>query len=129
MIMQNMPIDVARLGTCLVVVPAEVRVNPETGEVRRDRDGNTLYVVGIAVRQKDRRRADVIEVVVPEEPRGIAEGMPVHLNNLVATAWNIGDRSGVSFRASGVVPAAPGAPPGPASSPPNRGKGGSGGDS
>ncbi|MFI7100168.1 hypothetical protein ACIBK8_12500 [Streptomyces sp. NPDC050161] len=105
--MQQMPIDVARLGNCLCVVPPEKRVNPETGEVRKDRDGNVMYVVGIAVRQRDRRRADVIEVSVPAEPRGVSEGMPVHVADLVATQWAIGDRSGVSFRASGVTAAGP----------------------
>ncbi|WP_432143084.1 hypothetical protein [Streptomyces sp. bgisy084] len=105
--MQQMPIDMGRLGTCMCVVPPEVRVNPETGEVRKDRDGNTVYVVGVSVRQRDRRRADVIEIAVPAEPRGVQEGVPVHVADLVASAWQIGDRHGVSFRASGITPAGP----------------------
>lgn len=128
--MQNMPIDVARLGTCMCVVPPEPRVNRETGEVRKDREGNTVYVVGISVRQKERRRADVIDVSVPVEPRGVLEGVPVQIADLMATAWSIGDRSGISFRASGVTPAAgpPGGGPPPAGTSPTRGKSG-GGDS
>lgn len=105
--MQQMPIDVGRLGTCMCVVPPEPRVNPETGEVRKDRDGNTVYVVGVSVRQRDRRRADVIEIAVPAEPRGVQEGVPVLVADLVASAWQIGDRHGVSFRASGITPAGP----------------------
>ncbi|KIZ17935.1 hypothetical protein SNA_11140 [Streptomyces natalensis ATCC 27448] len=123
--MQTMPIDVGRLGTFLCVVPPEPRANPETGELRKDRDGNPIYVVGVAVRQADRRRADVIDISVPAEPQGIAEGMPVLVNHLVATYWQIGDRSGIAFRASTITPAGP--PAGPsASSSGNRGK--SGGD-
>ncbi|MCZ1009433.1 hypothetical protein [Streptomyces lydicus] len=119
--MQQMPIDVGRLGTCMCVVPPEPRVNPDTGEVRKDRDGNTVYVVGVSVRQRDRRRADVIEISVPVEPRGVAEGVPVQVADLVATAWAIGDRHGVSFRASGITPAGP--PGGAAGTPgPARGK-------
>ncbi|MEV0368274.1 hypothetical protein AB0I10_00305 [Streptomyces sp. NPDC050636] len=102
-------------------------MNPDTGEVRKDRDGNTVYVVGVSVRQRERRRADVIEVSVPGEPRGVSEGIPVLVADLVATAWSIGDRSGISFRASGITPAGP--PGGPAAgAPANRGKS-SGGES
>ncbi|MFI9078696.1 hypothetical protein ACIGW8_19835 [Streptomyces sioyaensis] len=123
--MQQMPIDVGRLGTCLCVVPPEPRVNPETGEVRKDREGNTMYVVGVVVRQRDRRRADVIEISVPGEPRGVSEGMPVQVADLTATAWSIGDRSGISFRASGITPAGP--PGGAAGNPmPAKGKTGGG---
>ncbi|MFF3410461.1 hypothetical protein ACFYW8_30510 [Streptomyces sp. NPDC002742] len=102
--MQNIPVDVGRLGALMCVVPPEPRVNQETGEVRKDRDGNTIYVVGISVRQRDNRRADVIEVAVPNEPRGIEEGTRVHVADLVAVAWEIEGRKGTSFRASSVTP-------------------------
>ncbi|MEU4172165.1 hypothetical protein AB0F46_35445 [Streptomyces sp. NPDC026665] len=102
--MQNIPVDVGRLGALMCVVPPEPRVNQETGEVRKDRDGNTIYVVGISVRQRDNRRADVIEVAVPNEPRGIEEGTRVHVEDLVAVAWEIEGRKGTSFRASSVTP-------------------------
>ncbi|WP_329546772.1 hypothetical protein OG548_23320 [Streptomyces sp. NBC_01356] len=102
--MQTIPVDVGRLGALMCVVPPEPRVNKETGEVRKDRDGNTIYVVGISVRQRDNRRADVIEVAVPSEPRGIAEGTRVHVADLVAVAWEIDGRKGTSFRASAVTP-------------------------
>ncbi len=107
--MQNMPIDVARLGTCMCVVPPEPRINPETDEPRKDREGRILYVVGVSVRQRDRRRADVIDVVVPGEPRGVSEGVPVLLGDLVATAWEIDGRKGVSFRVSSITPTGPSA--------------------
>ncbi|WP_078854505.1 hypothetical protein [Streptomyces sp. NRRL F-5135] len=120
--MQTIPVDVARLGSLMVVVPPEPRVNPETGEIRKDRDGNDVYVVGVSVRQRQNRRADVIEVAVPGEPAGLTEGMRVHVNDLVAVSWEIGDRHGTSFRASGVVPAGPVAAPAPSGGSSSRGK-------
>ncbi|MFD3836586.1 hypothetical protein ACFWWC_10045 [Streptomyces sp. NPDC058642] len=102
--MQTIPVDVRRLGALMCVVPPEPRVNQETGEVRKDREGNVIYVVGISVRQRDNRRADVIEVAVPSEPHGIAEGMRVNVVDLVAVAWEIEGRKGTSFRASEITP-------------------------
>ncbi|WP_405948338.1 hypothetical protein OG588_18985 [Streptomyces prunicolor] len=107
--MQTIPVDVRRLGALMCVVPPEPRVNQETGEVRKDRDGNVIYVVGVSVRQRDNRRADVIEVAVPNEPHGIAEGTRVSIIDLVAVAWEIEGRKGTSFRASAITP--DGAPP------------------
>ncbi|MFD3931482.1 hypothetical protein [Streptomyces sp. NPDC058614] len=96
------------------MVPPEPRVNQETGEVRKDRDGNSIYVVGVSVRQLATRRAEVIDVAVPGEPAGLAEGVQLQVADLVAVAWEIDGRKGTSFRASAVVPAAPapGAPVG-----------------
>ncbi|MFF2940004.1 hypothetical protein ACFVSQ_09205 [Streptomyces niveus] len=101
--MQTIPVDVARLGALMCVVPPEPRINRETGQVRTDRDGNTVWVVGVSVRQQDTRRADVIEVAIPGEPSGISEGMRVHLADLVAIGWEIEGRKGTSFRASAVT--------------------------
>ncbi|MEV0038573.1 hypothetical protein [Streptomyces sp. NPDC050804] len=105
--MQNIPVDVSRLGTLMVVVPPEPRVVPDTGEIRKDRDGNSIYVTGVSVRQTGSRRADVIEVATPGEPTGLAEGMRVHVNDLVAVSWEIDGRKGTSFRASGIAATAP----------------------
>jgi hypothetical protein len=105
--MQSIPVDIARLGTCMCVVPPEPKTNQETGEVRTDRDGATVYVVGVAVRQPGRRGASVIEVSVSGQPKGVAEGTRVHLNGLEAFAWSMGDRSGISFRAASITPVSP----------------------
>lgn len=117
--MQYIPVDVGRLGALMVVVAPEPRVNQETGEIRRNKIGMPLWVVGVSVRQRESRRADVIEIVVPGEITGLAEGMRVHANDLVATNWEIDGRSGTSFRASNVVPAV--AAPVAAEAPPSGG--------
>lgn len=104
--MQRIPVDVSRLGSLMCVVPPEPRVNQETGQIRTDPDGTEVWVVGVSVRQLERRRADVIEVAVSGKPDGITEGMRVVLNDLVAVAWEIDGRRGTSFRASAVLPGA-----------------------
>lgn len=118
--MQNIPVDTNRLGSLMCVVPPEPRINMETGQVRTDRDGNVVWVVGISVRQQATRRADVIEVAIPGEPTGIEEGMRVTLTDLVAVAWEIDGRKGTSFRATGVAGEGPRGPA--VSAPPSRSK-------
>ncbi|MFE2976632.1 hypothetical protein [Streptomyces sp. NPDC059258] len=122
--MQRIPVDVARLGSLMCVVPPEPRVNQETGQIRTDADGTETWVVGVSVRQLERRRADVIEVTVSGEPKGITEGMRVLLNDLVAVAWEIDGRKGTSFRASAVLPHAGPVPPAPPAAAPPKQRGG-----
>jgi hypothetical protein len=105
--MQRIPVDVGRLGVALCVVPPEMRTVRETGEIRRDRDGTPQWVVGLAVRQAEGRRMDVIEVTVPgERPPVIEAGARVVVVGLWAVMWEVGDRHGQSFRADDVRPAA-----------------------
>jgi hypothetical protein len=103
-----MPLDVERLGSIMCVVPAETRKTPD-GEVRKDREGRVMWVIGLSVRQADGRRADVIDVTLPEQPQGVAEGTRVTVADLVAVNWEIDGRSGTSFRASAVRPVSGGA--------------------
>lgn len=123
--MQTIPVDVGRLGAVLCVVPPEPKVHRETGEIRKDREGNPVWIVGVAVRQQGNRRMDAIEVAVPGQPQGIAEGMRVTVVDLVAIAWEIDGRSGTSFRASEIRPESPA----PASSAAPRGAKSTGGES
>ncbi|MFI6288500.1 hypothetical protein ACIBCM_27765 [Streptomyces sp. NPDC051018] len=109
--MQSIPVDMARLGPALCVVPPEPRVNKETGEIRKNRDGDPVWVIGLAIRQKNTRRTDMIEVAVSGEPEGLTEGMRVSVVDLVAVSWEIDGRKGTSFRASAVRPESAAPPP------------------
>ncbi|GAA2131030.1 hypothetical protein GCM10009760_04270 [Kitasatospora kazusensis] len=113
--MQSIPVDGTRLGTMTCIVAPEVRIaNRETGEVKKDRDGQTVYTVGVAVRQ-EQRRASLIEISVSGEPVGVTEGVRVAVTGLTAFSWAMGDRHGLSFRADSITPA-PAAPAAPAAS-------------
>jgi hypothetical protein len=72
---------------------------------------SSVFVVGVvAIRGKD---SSVIQVSVPGEPKGLGVGTALRLVGLEAVPWDVEGRSGVSFRATAVVPMdAPGADPG-----------------
>ncbi|MQS06101.1 SCO3933 family regulatory protein [Streptomyces alkaliphilus] len=115
--MQSIPVDTSRLGVLRCAVPPEAKIgNYDTQEVKKDRDGNTVYTVGVLVRQEG-RRASVIEIAVPGEPKGVVEGIEVRITGMEAFAWAMGDRHGVSFRASAITPVLPV----PSASPPGKG--------
>ncbi|MGW7469882.1 SCO3933 family regulatory protein [Streptomyces xantholiticus] len=102
--MQSIPVDTSRLGVLRCAVGPEAKVsNFETKEVKKDRDGNTIYTVAVMVRQEG-RRVSVIEISVTGEPKGVTEGTEVRVTGLEAFAWAMGDRHGISFRAAAITP-------------------------
>lgn len=105
--MQSIPVDTTRLGVLRCAVGPEPKITDfDSGEVKKDREGNTVYTVAVMVRQ-DRRRVSVIEIAVPGEPKGVVEGVEVKVTGLEAFAWSMGDRHGISFRASALTPVSP----------------------
>ncbi|MER7050335.1 SCO3933 family regulatory protein [Streptomyces jumonjinensis] len=105
--MQSIPVDTARLGVLRCAIAPEVKYsNAETKEIKKDRDGNPVYTIAVTVRQ-DGRRISVIEIAVPGEQKGVVEGAEVRVTGLVAFAWAMGDRHGISFRADAVTPVTP----------------------
>ncbi|MFI6687933.1 hypothetical protein [Streptomyces sp. NPDC050485] len=126
--MQRKPIDLTRLGTLRCAIEPEPRLDMD-GEVRRDRDGNPLWVTSVAVRQLESRTVDTFDVVTPLKPTGLVEGGEVKITNLWANDWEIDGRKGVSFRADAITPApvsvpAAGGGTSAATSPARGGKGG-----
>ncbi|WP_432045287.1 hypothetical protein [Streptomyces asiaticus] len=102
--MQSIPVDTSRLGVLRCAVGPEPKIADfESKELKKDRDGNTIYTVAVTVRQ-DGRRVSVIEIAVPGEPKGVVEGSEVRVTGLEAFAWAMGDRHGISFRASAIAP-------------------------
>ncbi|WP_405870996.1 hypothetical protein [Streptomyces sp. NBC_00005] len=102
--MQAIPVDTARLGVLRCAIAPEAKLsNPDTQEVKRDREGNPVWTVAVTVRQ-DRRRISVIEIAVSGQPKGIEEGQILRVTGLTAFAWAMGDRHGISFRADAITP-------------------------
>ncbi|MEU4682347.1 SCO3933 family regulatory protein [Streptomyces xinghaiensis] len=105
--MQSIPVDTSRLGVLRCAVAPEPKIaDYEKQEVKKDREGNTIYTVAVMVRQ-DRRRVSVIEVAVTGEPKGVIEGAEVRITGLEAFSWAMGDRHGISFRAAAITPVMP----------------------
>ncbi|MEV7025503.1 hypothetical protein [Kitasatospora sp. NPDC093558] len=102
MTLKNLPLDAARLGSALCV-SVEEKTDPDTGQVKADRDGLPVWTVGVAVRPEGRKTA-LIEVAVSGEPVGVEVGQAVRLVGLEAFWWEMNRRMGLSFRAASVVP-------------------------
>jgi hypothetical protein len=107
--MQNIgiPVDTTKLTFVCVASPQPKITNRETGEVKVDREGRTVYQVGLSV-SNEAGRIDLVQVNVPGEP-GVQVGQIVTVPDLIARPWEqvIGGqkRHGVSFGASTVLPA------------------------
>lgn len=114
MTLRNIPIDQTKLELFLCASAPTVRADPTTGEIRTDRiSGKPIFLVGVLVKMVNDRRAYVLDVQVPGEPAGLAEGAPLVMTNLEATPWERDGRSGVTYRATSITPGS-----GPAASPP-----------
>lgn len=111
--MNSIPVDVTRLTGLVCVSAPEAKTNPD-GVIRTDRDGNTLYVTGVALRRAGTRKASVIDVQTKAEPVGVVEGSPVAITELDVSMWEIEGRYGLSYKAASIYPTKPA--PGPLSS-------------
>ncbi len=107
--MNSIPVDLTRLTGVICVAAPEERTDLE-GQIRKDREGNTLWVTGVAVRRTGTRKASVIDVQTPAEPLGVTEGLPVGVTELDVSLWEIEGRHGLSYRAASIFPRTPGNP-------------------
>lgn len=88
--MQSIPVDTSLLGVLRCAVEPEPKITDfETKQVKKDRDGNAIYTVGVTVRQEE-RRVSVIEIAVPGEPKGVVEGTEVRVTGMEAAAVPMG---------------------------------------
>jgi hypothetical protein len=93
----RLPVDTSALNF-VSAGPPEPAIDFGTKAQKTDDKGTGinqvhLFVVGGGTRE-------VITVKVAGELKGIGEFTPVKVTELVATTWNMEDRSGVSFRAA-----------------------------
>ncbi|WP_245623376.1 hypothetical protein [Spirillospora albida] len=111
--------DLSALTFVCVAPPRPKLVNQDTGEVKVDRAGNTVFTVGLSAADSS-GRVDLVNVSVPGD-QAVGVGQIVTPVGLVAFPWEqvIGGekRFGVAFRAERVVVAGPVAVPSPDASP------------
>jgi len=103
--MRSIPVNEAAFAGLVCVMAPEVKlVDPDTGEVKRDRrSGQEVWTVGVcAMRGRD---SSVIQVAVVGRPVGLQVGFPVRLEELEAIPWDRDGRSGVAWRAQAIHPA------------------------
>lgn len=98
----RLPIDTTGITFLVATAPEPVR-DFESKQHKTDETGAPLFAVQLVALGGD--GAEVISVKIAGEPATLSQGSPVRVTGLVATPWSMGDRAGVSFKASGMEPA------------------------
>jgi hypothetical protein len=98
----RLPVETSAMVLVAMAAPEPV-VDFTTRQPKADSSGQPLYTVQVAAMYGD--QGDVLAVKVAGEPAGIRPGMAVEIAGLVAQPWDLGDRSGVSYRAASIRPA------------------------
>ena len=93
----KLPIDTTNVAFACAGEPT-LDVNFETKAPRSDAEGRPLYRVALLAIANG--AGEVITVKVGGEPKGLSVLGPVKVIGLEANAWSMGERSGVSFRAT-----------------------------
>ncbi|RFU42757.1 hypothetical protein DZF91_04930 [Actinomadura logoneensis] len=113
--MRTIPVDAAALTFVCVSPPRPKLVSQETGEIKVDKDGNTVFTVGLSAADA-MGRVELINVAVSHDP-DLTVGQVVQPVGLVGMAWeqNTGGRQrwGIAYRAkqlNAVTPAATAVP-------------------
>ncbi len=96
----KLPVDTSGMTFMCATAPEPV-LDFETKRPRADENGEVLYSVQIVALAQG--SAEIINVKVAGEPNA-TQGTMLQVHELVATPWSMGDRSGVSFRASRIEP-------------------------
>ena len=108
--MRNIPIpvDVGRLTFVCVTDPRPRLVSQNTGEVKTDRNGQTVYQVGLSAADGS-GRVELVNVNISGEPQ-VRVGQVVEPAGLVGFAWEQtrgGElRWGIAYRAESITAAA-----------------------
>jgi hypothetical protein len=98
----RLPVDTSAM-VLVAMAKAEPVVDFTTRQPKADPDGQPLYTVQVAAMYDD--QGEVLAVKVAGPPAGISPGQAVEIAGLVAQPWELGDRSGISYRAAAIRPA------------------------
>lgn len=111
--MRNIPVDVSALTFVCVSPPRPKLVNQDTGEVKTDRNGQTVFTVGLSAADAS-GRVDLLNVAVVGD-QSVTIGEVVTPVGLTAFPWEAvlgGEkRWGVAYRAERIAPVSSAAPP------------------
>jgi hypothetical protein len=101
------PIDTSRLTFVVVTAPRPRLVSQETGEIKTDKSGRTVYTTGLSAADAT-GRVELVNVNMSGEPP-ISVGQVAELAGLVGFAWEQvrgGQlRWGIAYRADSITPA------------------------
>jgi hypothetical protein len=114
--MRNIPVNLSGFKLTVSEAPTlKMRENDDKElVVATDHNGVQQFIVALFVKPVPREgqragKGEEIRVTLATDPgEGFEEGMRVELIHATVSAWAMGDRSGLSFRAEGLKPAAQG---------------------
>jgi hypothetical protein len=92
-----MPINTSAM-TFVVAGPAEPVRDFASKQQKVDESGAPLYAVSLMVMGGE--QPEIISVKLSGEVTGLVPGQAAKVQELVATPWTMGDRSGVAYRAA-----------------------------
>ncbi len=99
------PIDTSRLTFVVVTAPRPRLVSQETGEIKTDKSGRTVYTVGLSAADAT-GRVELVNVSVSGEPP-VSVGQVVEPAGLVGFTWeqvrNGQLRWGIAYRADSIT--------------------------
>ncbi|MEV5745666.1 hypothetical protein AB0L30_36880 [Microbispora rosea] len=101
------PVDVTKLQFVCVRAPRPRVLNQDTGEIKTDKNGNTVYEIVLSV-EDEFGRIELVKVGTSGEPQ-ITAGQDVTPVGLIGYVWEMSRggeaRWGISYRASSILPA------------------------
>lgn len=106
--MRNIPVDTTALSFVCVSAPRPKLVNQDTGEVKVDKQGQTVFQVGLSA-ANETGRVELINVAISGDP-AVQVGQIVTPVRLTAFPWeqtrNGVTRSGIAYRADSITTSA-----------------------
>ncbi|GAA4092314.1 hypothetical protein [Nonomuraea soli] len=98
------PVDTAKLTITCVKAPRPRVLNRDTGEIKTDKHGNTVFEITASV-EDEFGRIELMKIATTGEP-SIKAGDQLNPVGLLGYVWEISGRWGISYRASALLPAA-----------------------
>ncbi|MFB4285058.1 hypothetical protein ACBJ59_58015 [Nonomuraea sp. MTCD27] len=96
------PVDTGKLVITCVKAPRPRVLNRDTGEIKTDKNGNTVYEVTVSV-EDESGRIELVKIGIAGEPP-IKAGDAVNAVGLLGYVWEIAGKWGISYRAAALLP-------------------------
>ncbi|MEV4104162.1 hypothetical protein AB0J42_28270 [Nonomuraea sp. NPDC049649] len=96
------PVDVSKLAITCVKAPRPRVLNRDTGEIKTDKNGNTVYEVTVSV-EDEFGRIELVKIGITGEPP-VGVGDQVNAVGLLGYVWEIAGRWGIAYRANALLP-------------------------
>ncbi|MFD9950740.1 hypothetical protein ACFWYW_58635 [Nonomuraea sp. NPDC059023] len=97
------PVDTSKLVITCVKAAKPRLLNKDTGEIKTDKNGQTVFEVMVSV-EDEFGRIELVKIGIAGEPP-VAAGQRLNPVGLLGYVWEIAGRWGIAYRASALLPA------------------------